>query len=376
MTESINKTVIITPYKFIPPKNGGTNLSYHFAKNVSEVYPVTALSTFNNDSPEDDFILVKLFKDRKTKYFNPLLSIKFFRFFKKNKIKTCILHQPFLGFILLPILKVLNITLIVYVHNIEYQRFKTIGKWWWWILKPYEKLVYKNASKLFCISKDEIPELTKEFKIKNDKCILIPYGTYLQSSPNQALTFELRKSLSGKHNLNVKSFWILFFGPISYQPNAEAIHLLCEKIYPKLLEHNSKTEFNILICGGKKEMSEQKNNPIKHLGYVDDIDKYLNTADIVVNPIVSGGGVKTKVIEAIANGKTVVSFESGAAGIPLEKCGDKLRVIKDHDYDQFAKELLTIKKNESYLFPTPTVFYETFHWNKIAQKVKSELGNL
>jgi glycosyltransferase involved in cell wall biosynthesis len=53
-------------------------------------------------------------------------------------------------------------------------------------------------------------------------------------------------------------------------------------------------------------------------GYVDDLDGALRGARVFVAPIVSGSGVKTKVLEAMAVGLPVVSTTRGIDGLAVE----------------------------------------------------------
>jgi glycosyltransferase involved in cell wall biosynthesis len=101
-------------------------------------------------------------------------------------------------------------------------------------------------------------------------------------------------------------------------------------------------------------------------GFVNDIDAYYQAADLFINPITNDSGVKTKVIEALANNCTVVSFESGATGISKEVCGDMLQVVANGDYSAFAQKIIEVLKKEK--TNTPQSFYDSYNWDNIAQK--------
>ncbi len=125
-----------------------------------------------------------------------------------------------------------------------------------------------------------------------------------------------------------------------------------------------------LICGGglpKQYEKLEAYERVKYLGYVEDIEAYVQAADLMVNPVNSGGGVKTKLVEAIALGTTVVSSFTGALGVLPEACGPKLRRVADKDYTAFAETLLQCFREGQ--VPTPTTFYETYYWGNIVQSV-------
>ncbi len=100
---------------------------------------------------------------------------------------------------------------------------------------------------------------------------------------------------------------------------------------------NEGFKYKIVICGKglPNEMNNLKsyaNKNIIYAGFVDDITAYFKAADIMLNPVLSGGGVKTKMIEAIAFGATVVASKTGAAGIERSVCGNKLSIVDDNDW--------------------------------------------
>jgi len=107
-----------------------------------------------------------------------------------------------------------------------------------------------------------------------------------------------------------------------------------------------------------------------YAGFVDDISVYFKAADVFLNPILSGGGVKTKAIEAIAMDCTVVSTELGAMGLKSEVCGSKLKVVKEGEWKIFS-ELAIQSANES--IHTPADFFDYYYWESIIKRVIKSL---
>ena len=50
-------------------------------------------------------------------------------------------------------------------------------------------------------------------------------------------------------------------------------------------------------------------------GFVDDSKEFMNSHDIMVVPLLTGSGMRIKIIEAMALGKCVISTTKGAEGI-------------------------------------------------------------
>jgi hypothetical protein len=93
----------------------------------------------------------------------------------------------------------------------------------------------------------------------------------------------------------------------------------------------------------------------------------------MINPILSGGGVKTKAIDTLAMNQTVISTKTGAEGIDPFVCGDKLIITPDNDWQAFVDGIF---KNINATSTIPPSFYETYSWVKIIEKLTLRLQKL
>ena len=101
------------------------------------------------------------------------------------------------------------------------------------------------------------------------------------------------------------------------------------------------------------------------LGFVDNLELYLTGCDLFLNPVRSGGGIKTKLVEALAYNLNTVSTANGAIGIDPAICNGKLIISADHNWGLFAEAIiraLDVKGN------TPGIFYEHFNWTNITKR--------
>lgn len=360
MRTELSKTAFIVPYPFIPPKNGGHHAAFGFCEFLSRETDLICISTTNNADCQL-FRLEKLFKDVITKYINPLVLYRIVKYLKNHHINWCITHQPFMALFLLPFSKYTGTRFVVYVQNIEYQRFKSLNKSWWPLLYGIEWLIYKNTDRLLFISPNDQQEAIALFKLYPNKCSVVHYGTYLSKPPENKP--HIRNTIVNKLSLNPQHKIILFFGPQTYAPNLEAVTLIRDQIYP-ILESKAPFPYEILICGGgmpadQVRLFEPYAN-LHYLGFVEAVETYVTAADIVLNPILAGGGVKTKIIESIAAGTSVISFQTGATGMEVSVTGDKLITVADHDIDAFVDHIIAVGQSD--YRPTPAVFYDTYFW--------------
>ena len=101
-----------------------------------------------------------------------------------------------------------------------------------------------------------------------------------------------------------------------------------------------------------------------YLDFIEDINAMYQASHIFLNPVVNSTGIKTKVVEALANNCTVVSTASGANGIP-ENCYDgKMFLAKDLDWDEFCRLVLAQLENKT---SVPAEFFDYFAWTNIAK---------
>jgi glycosyltransferase involved in cell wall biosynthesis len=155
---------------------------------------------------------------------------------------------------------------------------------------------------------------------------------------------------------------------LDYLPNLDAIKIIIGEITPVLKLMN--LDYRILICGNRlpKEWEDVllTTNNIIYLGYVDSISPYLYGADCFINPVTLGGGIKTKLIDALSHNLTSISTNSGAQGINPGMTQKKLILVNDLDWVEFAKVMAELDMKDE--IQTPDAFYKHFNWNTIVKK--------
>jgi len=107
-----------------------------------------------------------------------------------------------------------------------------------------------------------------------------------------------------------------FIGNFHHTPNLDALLWYLEKVHPRL--STDSPHYRLVIAGMNlpAEVSEEhRRDPhITLLGPIQTLDEFYGQISFLVNPIISGRGVRTKVIEAAAYGRPVVSTRLGADG--------------------------------------------------------------
>jgi len=110
---------------------------------------------------------------------------------------------------------------------------------------------------------------------------------------------------------------ILFVGNFAHQPNVDAALWLGLEIMPLL--RNRPLNVRLTLVGKYPPRSVQRLScaDILVAGFVPEIDPYLERAAVVVAPLRIGGGMRMKVLQAMALGKAVVTTPRGSDGLAM-----------------------------------------------------------
>lgn len=376
MTTSPRKILAIISYPFLPATTGGEISTLNILKYLSHQHDVTVYTvepySQNYDLGTSKFELIFGMPFKLSRYWNLATVFKLRRIIKTQNIDWLFFDQPWFGWILWLLKLICPAKIFIRSNNIEYLRFKSMGKWYWQMMYIYEKWTYRAADLVIFVSETDRQKAIYEFDLKAVNTLLTPYGVENDQLPDKAdanKLQQLRKSLGVKD----AEYMLLFFSTLSYYPNYEAAGFIADKIYP-ILKDNKSFEFKIIICGkGLPDTIKNKfdgKSEIMYVGFVDDINSYIDAADMMLNPLLSGGGVKTKAIDTLARGQRIISTVNGAEGIDVGVCGNCLVVINDHDWDAFAEAIV---ENIGAPKNMPNEFYTTYGWPGIIKRLSNQL---
>ena len=368
----MSKILSIVPYKFLPALNGGHWGVIIVEKILSQYNEVHTLSINSNIStkstPFQTHFSLSSSKFRYLPFSQYRTALKLAKEIKPDFI-FC--HHHYMYPMAAKLASKLKIPIYIRCHNIESERFRTNGKWWWKGMFLFEKLAYRKASHLFFVTEEDKAWAIENYFISVQKATVMPFGIDFNAVPQP--TLESKQVVANQYQLKADYPWFFFMGQLDYGPNEEAVRFLIHDILPLL--KRKIPHFHLLICG--KNLSENlqheiktiaDNNDITYLGFVPKIEDILSSCDIMLNPVISGGGVKTKVVESLAWNKTVVSSYSGAIGIEQSVCGNKLLIAPDDKWEEFVD--LILKGMEDEESNIPASFFDHYYAKNIADRIQ------
>ncbi len=109
---------------------------------------------------------------------------------------------------------------------------------------------------------------------------------------------------------------LVFTGKMDFRPNVDAALWFAERVLPALADCHPR--FWIVGRDPHPRLDILRSRPdVTITGAVDDIRPYIAHADLVVVPLLAGGGTRLKLLEAMAMARPVISTRLGADGYPL-----------------------------------------------------------
>ncbi len=120
-----------------------------------------------------------------------------------------------------------------------------------------------------------------------------------------------------------------FLGSLDYRPNQGAAVWIAEELGPRL-----RGEVHIAGSNAPRWLRERlEASGVAFDGEIPDAKAFIRSMGVMVAPLFSGGGMRIKILEAMALGKPVVATTIGAAGIGVRHGED---ILLADDPDAFA----------------------------------------
>ncbi len=225
--------------------------------------------------------------------------------------------------------------IILRAHNVEYiiwERLAQAGKTG--LKKSYVNLLAKRIKKY---ETDMIKRVDGIVAItENDREVFQIMGC--QSPVYVAPTgVDLDKYIIDHKNLEWPS--VFHLGALDWLPNQQAVDWFLEDIWPKVFAKHPKVKFYLAGRYMPDRFKQLSIPGVVVAGEVPDGIAFSNSKAIMVVPLLSGSGMRIKIIEGMALGKAIVSTSIGAEGID---CTPGKDIMIADTAEAFAEALSTL----------------------------------
>lgn len=158
---------------------------------------------------------------------------------------------------------------------------------------------------------------------------------YAKNASTIPIGIETKEYKSIKSNVSVKTDHIRpsFIGSLDWAPNIEGLQWFLDHIWPELISEYPELKFHIAGKNAIKEKEYYRKGIVYH-GEVSSAIDFLRKTNVLIVPLLSGSGMRAKILEGMALGMTVITTSLGLEGIPAENkkhvlIADTLKDFKD-----------------------------------------------
>lgn len=184
---------------------------------------------------------------------------------------------------------------------------------------------------------------------------------------------DAKEILTIKQNSSARD--IVFFGSTSWSPNIDAIQWFCKDIFPLVRQKIFGAKFVIMtkdIPRCIRKFAQDKN--IIFINPIGSPAEYLKNCAAFIVPLRIGGGMRVKILNAMAWGLPVVSTSIGAEGISAQDDRDILIRDECQGFAVAIANLIRDKKLRDRLSENGRILVEkSYDWNIIAKKLDALL---
>jgi len=164
----------------------------------------------------------------------------------------------------------------------------------------------------------------------------------------------------------------LFVGSFAHGPNQVAAKFLVDKVWPQVAQCTPTGQLVLAGPGSDDFIAALDRRPerVSGLGFVEDLTALFQECRLFVAPLTEGGGIKIKILEAMARGIPVVTTPIGAEGI-VDPAEDAL-VIAQPDAT-FAESMIEAIKTPASMRrrakKARQIIEQRFSWSAITEKL-------
>jgi polysaccharide biosynthesis protein PslH len=236
------------------------------------------------------------------------------------------------------------------------------------ILLYYTYMLYKNYEKRMIGRFDNIITVSEKNKEKIAKITqktveIIENGSEI---PNK----DIIKTSTGKE------FNMMFLGSMMYEPNLYGVLFFLKKVIPLL--DSIDLNYKLYIIGGNctDEIKSCASEKIVVTGFVENLEEYYEKCSVMVAPILSGGGTRTKILEAMGRKTLVISTTKGCEGIDV-KDGESILIANNET--EFVDSIMKVYDNNELVKKVVEKAHEIakikYDWSNIGDKLINYYNN-
>jgi glycosyltransferase involved in cell wall biosynthesis len=201
---------------------------------------------------------------------------------------------------------------VLRMHNVEYKIWETLAlregnplkKWYFRHLAerlaPFETWAMQHVDAVAPVTEDDAVRL---------RAMGSPVPVVFIPAAVELNLFKPDPSVQPK------PLTLFMVGSLNWMPNLEGVEWLLREVWPTLHAELPQVALHIAGTGTPAHLLAPRTDNVFFHGFVESAPAFMQRYDLMVAPMLSGSGIKVKVIEGMALGKPILSTTIGAEGI-------------------------------------------------------------
>jgi polysaccharide biosynthesis protein PslH len=294
------------------------NTSKHFIEdaNINAVYKSTHQleSVYIDNSIKPLKAFLNIFRNESyniSRFYSPEFSKKLKDILQSDEFDVVQVDYLTMAQYIEDIRQVSKAKVVLRAHNVEHRIWKRLAseeknilkKWYLSLLAnrllEYEKKILQEIDALVALTEEEA-EIFKMLGYNGPVCIA-PTCFYIDN-------IEVSKT-------NSDHFSIFHLGAMDWRPNQEGMEWFLNKVWPGINERWNDIHLYIAGSNMPQKFFAFSNERCHVEGRVPDAKEYMNRHNVMIVPLLAGSGIRVKIVEGMALGKTIISTTQGAEGL-------------------------------------------------------------
>lgn len=267
------------------------------------------------------------------------LTKKLITILEKENFDIIILESLFVAPYIETIKKISKAKIVLRAHNVEYKIWERISSNTKNpIKKSYLSLLAKRLKAYEIKTFKDLDGIVAMTKIDANQFVQLGFNKFITAVPTG---YIINKGES--ENVEVEKNSIFHIASMDWLPNVEGIKWFLNKVWKTVYLNSPNSKLYLAGREMPQEFYDLKLDNVITVGKVESAKEFYLSKKIMIVPVLSGSGMRIKIIEGMALGKVIISTTIGAEGIQVTN--NKNILIADSP-EEFAEAIIKCTSNE------------------------------
>ena len=210
-----------------------------------------------------------------------------------------------------------NAKILMRLHNIEHQIWERLSEN---ERNPIMKLAYRvNAHQLKRVERKILHEVDGYMPISE------PDHQYFHATapnvPGMVIPFGINVDnydMEDDDYIATDQPTLFHLGSMNWSPNVEGIEWFLDEVWPEIVAAHPNLTFTLAGHDIPDSIRNRNDKNVIVLGSIPNANEFMMDYDIMVVPLLSGSGIRIKIVEAMALGRVVITTSIGAEGLDVQ----------------------------------------------------------